>query len=234
MGRSKTFSRSETAAAVRHRNSQVYVAELWRYPVKSMAGERLTRADVAIDGIAGDRTALVVRDQRIITARTHPRLLGHRATIDGNGVPLVDGERYDSSIVARWIIEAAGEGARIVRSDGLERFDILPLLVATDGAIAALGEDGRRLRPNIVIGGAPGLIEREWEGKRLRIGSAVIQVRDLRQRCVMTTYHPDTLQQDINVLRRIVREFDGSIALNCSVLEPAIVGVGDRVELLDR
>jgi hypothetical protein len=36
------------------------------------------------------------------------------------------------------------------------RFDVLPLLVATDGAIAALGEDGRRLRPNVVVGGVDG------------------------------------------------------------------------------
>ena len=125
-------------------------------------------------------------------------------------------------------------GARVVRYDGPERFDILPLLVATDGAIAALGEDGRRLRPNIVIGGAEGLIEREWEGKRLRIGAAVIHVRDLRQRCVMTTYHPDTLEQNIDVLKRIVREFDGSMALNCSVMIPGTVHLGDPVDIFEQ
>ena len=29
------------------------VAELWRYPVKSLAGERLEHADVTANGIAG-------------------------------------------------------------------------------------------------------------------------------------------------------------------------------------
>ena len=43
--------------------------------------------------------------------------------------------------------------------DGVERFDVLPLLIATDGAIAHIGFDGRRLRPNIVIGGVEGLEE---------------------------------------------------------------------------
>ena len=62
--------------------------------------------------------------------------------------------------------------ARLVRDEGLDRFDILPLLVATDGAIAAFGRDGRRLRPNLVIGGVAGLEEREWEGGTLRIGEA--------------------------------------------------------------
>ena len=210
----------------------MFVSEIWRYPVKSMAGERLTEAEITRDGIRGDRTALVVRDQRIITARTHPRLLGHRAVLGADGEPVVDGLPWSSPEVASRVEAAAGEGAHLVRYDGPERFDILPLLVATDGAIAALGEDSRRLRPNIIIGGVDGLAERGWEGKRLRIGPAVIQIHDLRQRCVMTTYDPDTQQQNIGVLRKIVRSFEGTIALNCSVLEPGPIRIGDAV-LLD-
>ena len=70
---------------------------------------------------------------------------------------------------------AAGDAAVLVRDDGIERFDVLPLLVATDGAILALGVDGRRLRPNIVIGGVDGLAERTWPGRRLRIGDVIIE-----------------------------------------------------------
>ena len=68
------------------------------------------------------------------------------------------------------IAHAVGWKARLERFTGEERFDILPLLVATDGAIAALGVDGRRLRPNIVVGDVDGLAEREWPGRRLQIG----------------------------------------------------------------
>ena len=51
-------------------------------------------------------------------------------------------------------VEAAVEpGARLERFDGPERFDILPLLVCTDGAVWLFGRDVRRLRPNLVIGG---------------------------------------------------------------------------------
>ena len=50
----------------------------------------------------------------------------------------------------------------------------------------------------------------------------------------MTTYDPDTLAQDIGVLRRIVRELDGSFALNCSVIEPGVIHIGDFVDILDR
>jgi uncharacterized protein YcbX len=127
----------------------------------------------------------------------------------------------------------AGPGSTLTLDDGLDRFDILPLLVATDGAIRALGEDGRRLRPNLVIRGVDGLDERSWEGKVLKVGEVEIQVVDLRGRCVMTTFHPDTLEQDVGVLRRIQREFGGRLALNCAVLTPGRISVGDSVVLLD-
>ncbi|MGZ8833304.1 MAG: MOSC domain-containing protein [Thermoanaerobaculia bacterium] len=212
----------------------MHVAEIWRYPIKSMAGERLECAEIRAGGIAGDRVALVRRGERIITSRTHSRLLAHHATIGNGGEPFVDGQPWSSPLVAQWVLEAAGQGARIVRHDGPGRFDVLPLLVATDGAIDALGEDGRRLRPNIVIGGVEGLAERSWEGKSLRIGDVTIAIRDLRQRCVMTTFHPDTLVQDVKVLRRIVHEFDGSMALNCSVITPGVIQLGDPVDIFER
>jgi len=211
----------------------MHVAELWRYPVKSMAGESLTRAEIRADGIVRDRVVHVRGAHgRVVTARTRPRLLGHRATLGPDGEPLVDGRPWRASEVAQDVIAAVGPGARLVRDDGVERFDVLPLLVATDGAIRALAADRRRLRPNIVVAGVEGLAERTWEGRQLKIGEVVIGVQDLRQRCIMTTFHPDSLEQDVDVLRRINREFDGRLALNCYVVSPGAVAVGDPVELV--
>jgi hypothetical protein len=48
----------------------------------------------------------------------------------------------------------------------------------------------------------------------------------------MTTYDPDTLVPDPGVLRRIVREFGGSMALDCAVEAGGRVRVGDPVVLL--
>jgi uncharacterized protein YcbX len=61
----------------------------------------------------------------------------------------------------------------------------------------------------------------------------VIGVDSLRRRCVVTTYHPDTLAQDGAVLARIHHQFGGKLALNCWVEEPGEVRIGDPVELLD-
>ena len=209
------------------------VAEIWRYPVKTMAGEKLQRVRIGPLGIEGDRVVHVEdAHERVITSRTHPRFLGHKGTLGLDGEPLVDGRPWNSPEVAAEVVDIVGPGAKLVRYDGVERFDMLPLLVATDGAIAAFGHDLRRLRPNIVIGGVKGLTEREWPGGCLRIGKVLIGVRDLRLRCIMTAYDPDTLVKDEEVTRSIFRRFDGKLALNCSVIEGGEIAVGDEVQLL--
>jgi len=213
----------------------MYVAELWRYPVKSLAGELIQSAEISTDGIAGDRRVLVFNEQtrNLITSRTHPKLLGLKATINAQGVVLINGRPWDAPESEQAIIAAAGPHARLLEWDGLERFDILPLLVATDGAIKEFGYDHRRLRLNIVIGGVEGLAEREWAGRRMRIGDVVIEFAQLRGRCVMTTYDPDTQEKDPAVLRHIVKKFDGTLALDTSVLQGGHISVSDVVELLD-
>jgi hypothetical protein len=210
----------------------MHLAQLWRYPVKSMAGERLQAVALGAGGLAGDRTVLAVGpDRRVRTARSWPKLLGLHATLGPDGEPLVDGLPWTDPAVAAKVERAAGAGVRLVKHEDPDRFDVLPLLVATDGAIAAFGRDGRRLRPNLVIGGVEGLAERTWEGRVLRIGECLVRAVDLRGRCVMTTYDPDTQVQDHGVLRDIVRRFDGALALNAEAVRGGTLREGDPVTL---
>jgi hypothetical protein len=197
-----------------------------------MGGELLKGADLTAEGITGDRVVHVEDPRgRVVTSRSRPRLLLHHATLGSDGEPRVDGRPWTDDDVTRDVEIAAGSGARLVREDSLERFDVLPLLVATDGAIAHLGHDRRRFRPNILLAGVPGLAEREWEGGQLQIGEAIIGVVSLRQRCIMTTFDPDTAEQNADVLLRIHRELGGSLALDCEVIRPGTVRVGDEVTL---
>lgn len=208
------------------------VAQIWRYPIKSMGGEKVTRAVLSSLGIEGDRV-IHVEDARghVITARTHHRLLGHYAALNESGEPVVGGLLWSDPKVRKDVVGIVGPGARLVRDESIDRFDVLPLLVATDGVIAAFGHDGRRLRPNLVIGGVEGLAERLWPGQCLRIGEVMIGVQDLRGRCIMTTFDPDTLKQDRQVLTGIVQKFGGTLALNCYVIRGGEIRVGDAVEL---
>lgn len=210
----------------------LFVEQLWRYPVKTLAGERLESAELTPNGIPGDRVVHVRGPEGVRTSRRQHRLLGLHGTLDPAGRPLVDGHAWDSPEALALVRAAAGDDAELAAFDGLARFDILPLLVATDGAVAEFGRDVRRLRPNIVIGGVEGLAERRWEGAELHIGDAVIWLDSLRARCPMTTVDPDTLERDPEVLKDIGRRFRGRIALNADVLRPGRVSVGDAVELV--
>jgi uncharacterized protein YcbX len=211
----------------------MYVKELWRYPVKSMAGERVESITVGPIGFEGDRRIMVRgANGRVITSRTHHRLLGQKGSLDASGRALISAFAWDSREAVELVQQAVGPGARLEEHDGPERFDVLPLLIATDGAIAHMGFDGRRLRPNIVVGGVEGLEERNWPGRKLKIGEILIRAAQLRGRCVMTTYDPDTLKQDLGVLKKIVRELAGTMALDTEVLSGGILRIGDPVSLV--
>jgi uncharacterized protein YcbX len=211
----------------------MFIAELWRYPVKSMGGERLTDCELTPEGIPGDRVVHVEdRRGRVVTSRSRPRLLLHHARIGAGGEPVVDARQWRDGTVAADVRAAAGDDCRLVASDGLDRFDVLPLLVATDGALAALGYDARRFRPNVIIGGVAGLAERAWEGRRLALGEAVITAVSLRRRCIMTTFDPETAEQDVEVLMRVHRELDGTFALDCRVEQAGVIRLGDSVHLI--
>lgn len=195
--------------------------------MKSLAGERLDAADVGERGIPGDRRVWVSGPEGVRTARRHHRLLGLRGTLGDDGEPLVDGHPWQSPRALALVRNAAGQDAWLERADEDDRFDILPLLVVTDGAIAAFGRDGRRLRPNIVIGGVDGLQEFDWAGRTLTIGDAAIHLHSRRGRCPMTTVDPDTLEVDPEVLQDILRRFNGRLALNAQVRRSGRISVGD-------
>jgi uncharacterized protein YcbX len=209
------------------------VDELWRYLVKSLAGEQVDAALLTREGFAGDRVVRAVSSTgRRITARQYPRLLGLKGSTAGDGTPLVDGLPWHDPEVAARVRAASAPDIRLIADESRIRFDVLPVSLATDGALAVVGLDRRRLRPNILLAGVEGLAEREWTGLAVRVGEAVVGVRQVRGRCVMTTVDPDTLEQDPGVLRRFVEEFDGRFALDCYVVEPGFVRAGDEAELI--
>ena len=209
----------------------LHVAGLWRYPVKTLAGEPLSSAAVGIGGITGDRMVWVLGPEGVRTSRRHHRLLGLRGTTRPDGQVLVNGHPWESSEAGALVRHAAGHDAWLEQSDPAERFDVLPLLVATDGAVSSFGRDVRRLRPNILIGGVSGLDERQWPGAELHIGTLIVRLDSLRARCPMTTVDPDTLDRDPEVLRDIGRRFGGRLALNADVVQPGTIAVGDPVLL---
>jgi MOSC domain-containing protein len=218
-------------------NAGIRVDALWRYPVKSLAGESLSEVELTAHGVRGDRVVHVRTPRGPLTGRTRHGLLTLPASTAADGTVLVDRHPWSSAEAAALVTERAGPGAELARYDGPERFDVTNLLVATDGELAAFARrhhaplDVRRLRPNVVLSGVPDDVPRTWPGRlALAVGEALIGVLSPRQRCIVTSIDPETGAQDIDVLRRIRTDFGGEMALNCWVIRPGTIRVGDVVE----
>jgi hypothetical protein len=121
--------------------------------------------------------------------------------------------------------------------------DAFPLLVISTSALEAMGDalpesviDVKRFRPNIVVdtGDAAGHPELGWEGRRMRIGGAELELVVSCPRCVMVTRRvgPE-IPQDRSVLRHIVADLGQNLGIYANVATPGGVTVGDEAVLLD-
>ncbi|MEX0941037.1 MAG: MOSC N-terminal beta barrel domain-containing protein [Pseudomonadales bacterium] len=63
------------------------VTEIWRYPVKSMAGEQLTETWIGEDGLPGDRAFAVRQNDNTRNAKKFPQLMQMRAYYPSNPEP---------------------------------------------------------------------------------------------------------------------------------------------------
>ena len=84
------------------------VGALWRYPIKSLAGEALSEAQVTLGGFVGDRIVHVRGPEGVRTSRRHHNLLGLHASLGPNAKPMVDGQPWDSPVVLDRVRAAAG------------------------------------------------------------------------------------------------------------------------------
>ena len=121
------------------------VAELWRYPVKSLQGERLSLARVGAFGLDGDREWGILDAQtgHILSGRRAPELLFGSARLVPSGgveITLPDGQvlsgpgaRTDAGL-SRWL----GRSVRLVRADAVGAGVVEYFEDATDDASRAL------------------------------------------------------------------------------------------------
>lgn len=225
---------------------------LWRYPVKSMAAERLEEIDVSWAGFAGDRRWAFVRTTiprsgfPWMTIREKASMLHYRPRF-------VEPERPDKSrtvvrtpageeldVVDPGLAASLGDGVRVIKQDR-GAFDAMPLSLITTQAIADLGGllgaslDPQRFRPNLLVealdgDGAP---ESEWVGSVLRIGDAVMRADQPDERCVVINVDPATGERDPEVLKTLARERSACIGIYGSTVQPGRVAVGDPVVLED-
>ncbi|HVC77379.1 MAG TPA: MOSC domain-containing protein [Candidatus Micrarchaeaceae archaeon] len=218
------------------------VAEIWRYPVKSMAGERLDSVSLAETGLEADRRWALVdgaanRAGKLFTATEDKHLMTYRAQMNGHGVEVVTpgGEvrRLDAELVSR-IASDTGRPLSL-RDRAGANFDDSPVLIVNLPTVAAFSleahttVDHRRFRANFYIDGFEPDEEVRWLGRRIRVGAAQLEVVKRCERCVVITHDPDTTATTPALLRVLTRTSETCMGIYCRVLRPGVVGEGDRI-----
>lgn len=230
------------------------VAGLWRYPVKSVGGERLDACPVGPLGLPGDRAFGIVdvATGNVLTARREPQLLFATATWHDGDVEIVGpgGRRLGTDEqLSQWLgrevrlTRAGAEGGTYEspsdpeRETGWESWQgpghawhdsrrTRVSLVST----ATLGDwSPARFRANVLLEGAG---EDALVGQQARLGTATLDVMKRVDRCVMVTRAQPGLEVDRDVLRTIHRQRGGCLAIGALVAAPGEVAIGDRLDAL--
>ncbi len=206
------------------------VANLWRYPLKSLAAESLERGEVLAGGFAGDRRAAL-----FVATPERPR---SGKTYRGKEHPLLH---------TVGTAEAAADLARareidVERRDDGPYFDLDPVSILFDTWLAdverALGGrlDPLRFRPNIFARATDGFdcAEAELVGHVVRVGAVRLRVTQPIQRCVTPTYDIATGASDPRILTQLVHHRHNEMGVYAQVVVPGTIVPGDSVEIEPR
>lgn len=237
----------------------ITVAQIWRYPVKSLQGETLPAAEIDGLGVPGDRQwGIVDVDTGLtLTARRAPELLHAWARLvdeDDVEVTLPDGTiATDDETLSAWLDRRVE--LRRARPDAVGTYEIA--LAIEDEAkaewvewtgpagtfhdstrtrvsmigLATIGDwDRRRFRANLVLDVSEARAEDALLGSQVAVGDAVLDVTKQIDRCVITTRsQPDGIERDLDVLRTINAAYGSCLGVGSMVVEPGRVAVGDHL-----
>ncbi len=232
------------------------VEALYRYPVKSMAGESVDVTDVGWHGLDGDRRLAFRRaDDRggfpWLQASRLPELIlfvplrlrqavgdlpTHVRTPEGQELAVFGQE------LAREVGRRHGSPVEMMHLDrGI--FDEASISVIASATVcevarlAAQRPDVRRFRPNILIASQRSVPfeEDEWVGGVLRFGEAnegaAIGITNRDERCSIVNFDPDSARPTPEVLKAVVRVRDNKTGVYGTVTRRGRVAVGQPVFL---
>lgn len=233
------------------------IRHIYRYPVKSMAGEELASAELGWHGIKGDRRYSFVRTGHAggfpwLTASKMPGLIRYRAYhtdgTDPSGPRVyvrtpggTDLEVGNDSLRTALAKEFGADVSLIHVGNGI--FDDFPVSLISTTTLAAVGAqlgtalDPRRFRPNLLVEptGQADVWEDEWVGKTIVFGnqsnapSLRISIHDVR--CVMVNLDHETAESDPRVLKTIASTRKNCAGVYATVLNPGVLNVGDEIML---
>ena len=231
------------------------VEAIFRYPVKSMAGERLQFADLGWHGIDGDRrlafrrindrsgmpwlTASQLPDLLLFTPqsrqeRARGELPTHIRTPDGEPMP-VFGEELAAEVGRRHGAPVQMMHLRHGIFDEASISVIASATVQEIGRLSGRSLDARQFRPNVVVR-LPRLVafqEDESLGGELSFGEGddapaiAVTMQDVR--CGMVNLDPDSATPAPEVMKAIVRVNQNNAGIYGAVTRTGRLAVGQTV-----
>ncbi|GLX67892.1 MOSC domain-containing protein [Paenibacillus glycanilyticus] len=231
------------------------IHDIYRYPVKSFAGEKLEQCPIEPYGLLGDRFVTLYDEtkkdwNKFVTARNIPNLLNYHAVYRNGDIQITnpDGKVYgwdeqlleeiqqqtDKKLTMSDFKQAhpQAEHPELLSVDGAS------ILLITDHSLNKLQEtwgkelDERRFRANFVVQVADDSVhEGDWIGHKLTIGEVELQVDSFCERCVLITMDPDTQVKDPTLLKKVNQEFDLHFGVYASVIKTGNIKQGDKVIL---
>ncbi|MBI1765110.1 MAG: MOSC domain-containing protein [Acidobacteria bacterium] len=236
------------------------VQALYRYPVKSMAGEALQTATLGWHGMEGDRRFAFRRVAETggfpwLSAGRLPALIRYQPYASSAGsspthVRTPDGRELELHGAALCDELAALHGAELQLmhlKHGM--FDEAPLALITTETLGTLSTkagtvlDVRRFRPNILLAtnlaigsGAP-FPENDWIGKLIVFGetddAAAMNVTQRDVRCAMVNLDPETGVATPGILKAVVQANENCAGVYGGVFRTGKISLGDRVFVVD-
>jgi uncharacterized protein len=227
------------------------VEQIWRYPVKSIGGERIesTRADG--DGVQGDRVWAVQDAAGKLGSGKNSRrftrifgLLGLTARYEDLAEPPIvtggDGQDYPVATGAadQFLAALAGKRVWVRRDTGIMHFDGVPFTLVGTATLDWLAAqlpgvqvEARRLRPNLIVRTSEPFEEEAWLEQPVQIGTAEAVFEVILPRCVMVGMAQPGLARSTAVLHRIAARTDNPLgmAIGGRVTKPGAISVGDPV-----
>lgn len=143
----------------------------------------------------------------------------------------------DSDEAAERLSRLVGQPVTLAQESTVSHFDDGPVSLLGHASVAAVAEargapvDPARFRANVLLDGASAFAEDTWIGRRLAIGTTLLEVPMASQRCVMVNAETADLPEQRGNLAAIGRLRGGELGVLATVVRAGRISVGDAVTL---
>jgi uncharacterized protein YcbX len=223
------------------------VVGLQRFPIKSMGGESLVDAQVAAQGLVGDREWAVYGADGKVASGKHTRrfrrmdpvfdLAARRQPAGATLVVMPDGSELVAGLPATdaRLSEHFGEPVALARETGVMHQDEAPVSLVGSATLVELGRhegdgralDPRHLRANVVVETEVPYAEESWAGCEVTIGGVRLRVTEATERCRMVGVAQAGLVERPGMLRAISDHHGLLAGVYATVVTPGRLSLGE-------